>query len=78
MINFISFLNKKKAITKIEEMTKWYFPNIADFKPVTEFKTEFNVVSGGRNFFHKEFSRESCIAGWNYFINNKLVEYLNG
>ncbi len=24
-----------------------------------------------------EFKRESCIAGWNYFINNRLKEYLN-
>lgn len=23
-----------------------------------------------------EFKRESCIAGWNYFINNRLKEYL--
>ncbi|MDQ7816039.1 MAG: SRPBCC domain-containing protein [Melioribacteraceae bacterium] len=24
-----------------------------------------------------EFKRESCIGGWNYFINNRLKEYLN-
>jgi hypothetical protein len=23
-----------------------------------------------------EFKRESCIGGWNYFINNRLKEYL--
>jgi uncharacterized protein YndB with AHSA1/START domain len=24
-----------------------------------------------------EFKRESCIAGWEYFINNRLKDYLN-
>jgi uncharacterized protein YndB with AHSA1/START domain len=24
-----------------------------------------------------EFKRESCIGGWNYFINNRLKEYLS-
>jgi uncharacterized protein YndB with AHSA1/START domain len=24
-----------------------------------------------------EFKRESCIAGWNYFINNRLKDFLN-
>ena len=24
-----------------------------------------------------EFKRESCLAGWNYFIKNRLKEYLN-
>jgi hypothetical protein len=24
-----------------------------------------------------EFRRESCIGGWNYFINHRLKEYLD-
>lgn len=120
-----------KALTDINEMKKWYFENLPDFKPVKGFKTSFNVVSNGRNFLHEwevtevvpgeriaygwrfegysglsttdfyikeegervrliltvtvqedfpedieEFKRESCIGGWNYFINERLKNYL--
>jgi uncharacterized protein YndB with AHSA1/START domain len=120
-----------RSITELEEMLKWYFDNIPDFEPVVGFRTEFNVISGERNFLHKwsvtevvpnekivynwqyegyegsadvcfqifdlgskaklelkvivledfaegipEFSRESCTNGWNYFINERLKEYL--
>ena len=122
-----------KAITELDEMIRWYFDNIPDFKPVVGFRTEFNVISEERNFLHKwhitevipnrkivynwqyedyegsadvcfevsdsegraklelkvmvledfsegipEFTRESCLNGWKYFINNRLKEYLMG
>ena len=41
-----------KAITEPDQMTKWFFENIPDFKPEVGFKTQFNVQSGERNFFH--------------------------
>ena len=120
-----------KSITELDEMIQWYFDNIPDFKPVVGFRTEFNVISGERNFLHKwhvtevipkekivynwqyedyegsgdvsfklvehkdfvrlevkvivledfpddipEFKRESCIGGWEYFIKERLKEYL--
>ena len=120
------------AITELDEMVKWYFENIPDFKPKIGFTTQFNVISEGRNFLHKwkvtkilpleqivynwqyeqykgsadiefnlseienftklqikvivledfpedipEFKRESCIAGWEYFIQGRLKEFLN-
>jgi uncharacterized protein YndB with AHSA1/START domain len=119
------------ALTVIEQMRKWYFNNIPDFKPEVGFETQFNVQSDDRNFLHKwrvtkvqplkmieyrwefenypgkststfelskednltklkltitiledfpedipEFKRESCIGGWNYFINQNLRDFL--
>ncbi len=120
-----------KAITELDQMTKWFFENIPDFKPEVGFKTQFNVQSAERNFFHlweiikvdpgkkivydwryqeypgigkvtfelaekddqtvlkltneglesfpddiPEFTRESCVGGWNYFIKERLKTYL--
>jgi len=120
-----------KAITEIDLMRQWYFKNIPAFMPIVGFKTEFNVVSEGRNFLHKwkitevipeniikytwlfeeyegkglvefklstenektilrltnyvledfsddvpEFTRESCLGGWTYFINEKLKDFM--
>ena len=120
-----------QAITNVEQMCKWYFNNIPDFKPEVGFETQFNVQSGVRNFMHlwrvteviplekiayswtyedfagkafvefqltdkddktlltlksygiesfpqdiPEFKRESCQAGWDYFIKDSLKQYL--
>lgn len=119
------------AITNIDEMHKWYFENIPDFKPEEGFSTKFNVQSEDRNFMHiwkilevipqqlikynwkyedyagdsnvtfelieeddsillkltvdiledfpdeiPEFKRESCVNGWNYFLQNRLKDYI--
>jgi len=119
------------AITEHEQMIKWYFDNIPDFKAEVGFRTQFNVKSEERNFLHKwhvteiitkkkitynwqykeypgsadvefelidlgdstklqlkvivledfpndipEFKRESCIGGWNYFLRDRLKQYL--
>ena len=120
------------AITDVEEMTKWFFDNIPDFKPEAGFEVEFDVDAGERHFLHQwrviravpkelievnwsyegysgnaivsfkleklgnqtkltltntvtedftegipEFERESCIGGWQYFIQQRLKEYLD-
>ena len=120
------------AITEVDQMRRWFFENIPDFKPVPGFIVEFNVVNKGKTFPHKwritrvvpkkfieynwryggypgdayvtfelehidgstrlrlthritedfpaevpEFTRESCTAGWNYFINQNLKHYLS-
>lgn len=119
------------AITRIDQMRQWYFPNIPAFKAEVGFETRFNVQNEGRDFLHlwkvtevvpkkklvydwrfegyagdsfvvfelfeqdnstklkltchvresfpqdvPEFKRESCVAGWDYFIRKSLKEYL--
>ena len=121
-----------KAITEPDQMIKWFFENIPDFKPEVGFKTQFNVQSGERNFLHlweiidvdqgkkivydwryqeypgigkvtfelmekdgqtilklineglesfpkdiPEFTKESCVGGWTYFIKERLKTYLD-
>ena len=41
------------AITEVEHMRGWFFPNIPDFEPRVGFETEFNVKEGERNFLHQ-------------------------
>ncbi|MCZ7602054.1 MAG: SRPBCC domain-containing protein [Melioribacteraceae bacterium] len=41
-----------KAITEVDQMRKWFFTNILDFKPEIGFETQFNVSSGERDFLH--------------------------
>jgi len=51
-----------KALTNAEEMRKWFFDNIPDFKPEVGFTTEFNVVSNERNFLHVwKVSKVTCL-----------------
>lgn len=119
------------AITELEQMKQWFFPNIPAFEAVSGFQTEFLVQVDDRSFTHvwkisdvipgnmirynwsykeyegeghvtfelherqgqtllvlsneglesfpqdiPEFTRESCEAGWNYFIKKTLVEFL--
>ena len=40
------------AISNVEEMRKWFFDNVPEFKPEVGFKTQFNVKSEDRNFLH--------------------------
>lgn len=121
------------ALTEPEQMRRWYFDNIPDFRPEAGFTTEFMVDAGEREFQHQwqvteahqpnrlsyrwqyggykgaalavfelsgddrsaflrfefqieedfddsipEFRRESCVAGWQYFISESLSKYLTG
>lgn len=54
-----------EAITDLQQMKQWFFNNIPSFEPVVGFPGEI-----------PEFSRESCTAGWNFFINKSLKEYM--
>ena len=40
------------AITKLDEMKKWYFDNIPEFEAIKGFKTKFAVSSDTRTFTH--------------------------
>jgi len=41
------------AITDVEQMKKWYFPDIPDFQARTGFETGFDVDTGERTFHHR-------------------------
>ncbi|HEV8282866.1 MAG TPA: SRPBCC domain-containing protein [Chitinophagaceae bacterium] len=41
-----------KAITDINQMKQWYFPQLEDFKPQEGFETQFNVHHEGKDFLH--------------------------
>lgn len=41
-----------KAITDIDQMRQWYFPQLADFKPQSAFETQFNVHHEGKDYLH--------------------------
>ena len=63
--------NLWKAITELDQMKKWYFPNIPDFKPELGFETRFLVQNEGRNFTHiwkiKEVIPQKIIGySWNF------------
>jgi uncharacterized protein YndB with AHSA1/START domain len=40
------------AITRIDQMRRWYFENIPSFEPEAGFETRFSVQSGDRDFVH--------------------------
>ncbi len=42
-----------KAITDKDQMRRWFFEPLADFKPEVGFETEFNVNCEGQNFLHQ-------------------------
>lgn len=119
------------AITRPQQMRKWYFEQIEDFKAQEGFKTQFTIEHNNRTFTHcweitevipqkkvaytwtypeypgkaivsfdilatkngtmltltntvkedfpnniPEFTRESCLGGWQYFIQQELKMYL--
>ncbi len=60
-----------EAITDLEQMRQWYFPNIPDFRPEIGFETRFLVQNEGRNFTHiwkiKEVVPHKLIGySWNF------------
>jgi uncharacterized protein YndB with AHSA1/START domain len=40
------------AITQLDQMKKWYLPELEDFKPVVGFETQFNVHFDGKDYLH--------------------------
>ncbi len=121
------------ALTQVDEMRQWFFPNIPEYQAQVGFETQFIVDTGERSFPHiwkvleitpqqkmvqhwhyegytgrctvafelegmeertqltvtatvledfpdniPEFKRESCLAGWQYFIQENLKQYLEG
>ena len=119
------------AVTQPQQMRKWYFEQMEDFKAEEGFKTQFTIQHNNRSFTHcweiaeviphkklsyswkyneylgmaivtfdilttekgstltltntvledfpdhiPEFTRESCLGGWQYFIQQELKKYL--
>jgi uncharacterized protein YndB with AHSA1/START domain len=41
------------SITQVDQMRRWFFPNIPAFKAAAGFETSFDAESGGRTFTHQ-------------------------
>ena len=66
-----SLNNIWKAITELDQMKKWFFDNIPDFKPEVGFKTQFNVQVPSRDFMHlweivEVVSGRKIVYNWSY------------
>jgi len=60
-----------RAITDPQEMTKWFFDNIPDFRPEIGFETRFNIHHEGRDFMHcwkvtEAVAPERLVYDWSY------------
>lgn len=60
-----------KAITEVDQMTKWFFDNIPDFKAEKGFQTGFLVENEGRKFPHRWTivevkAGEKIVYDWSY------------
>jgi uncharacterized protein YndB with AHSA1/START domain len=71
-----------KAITDIDQMKQWYFPQLESFKPEEGFETEFNVHHEGRDYFHiwkisKVVPLKKLSVEWKYkgYPGNSLVSF---
>ena len=75
-----------EVITNKKIVYQWKYENIVGEGTVTfelfeeKNQTKLVLTNEGLESFPQdipEFSRESCIGGWNYFIKKRLKEYLN-
>lgn len=60
-----------KAITERDQMVRWFFDAIPDFKPVAGFATQFNIKAGERDFLHlwkitEAIPEEKIVYDWRY------------
>lgn len=60
-----------KALTDLDQMREWYFPNIPEFEAKIGFETRFLIQNEGRNFTHiwsvKEVLHQQLIGySWNF------------
>jgi|SRR5437762_620416 len=71
-----------KAITDIDQMKLWYFPQLEEFKPEAGFETQFNVHNERKDYLHiwkiKEvISSKKISVEWKYggYPGNSLVSF---
>ena len=74
------------AITEIDQMRKWYFQNIPEFKAEVGFRAQFLIESGEREFLHlwkvtEVTPKESLVHNWRYegypgdsFVTFEIIE----
>lgn len=84
--DFMHLWEVAKVIPNKMIVTKWRFEGI-EGKSLVIFeltgigtKTKLTVTNKVTQDFDDsipEFKRESCIGGWNYFINERLVQFLS-
>ncbi|WP_224482924.1 SRPBCC family protein [Robertkochia aurantiaca] len=72
-----------KALTRLEEMKQWFFPEIPDFKAEVGFSTGFMVDAGQRRFFHqwellKVEPAEEIVYRWDYqgYSGHSFVHFI--
>ena len=71
-----------KAITDIDQMKQWYFPQLEQFKPEAGFQTQFNVHHEGKDYFHiwkvkEAIPLKKISLEWKYrgYPGNSLVSF---
>ncbi len=67
----VSKENLWMAITEHDQMVKWFFEDIPEFKPEAGFTTQFNVNAGGRDFLQlwkitEAIDNEKIVYDWRY------------
>jgi uncharacterized protein YndB with AHSA1/START domain len=60
-----------RSITELNQMKKWYFENILEFKAEVGFETQFNVLSEERSFLHiwkvtEVIPNKKIVYNWTY------------
>ena len=70
------------ALTEPEQMRKWFFDNIPDFKPEVGFMVEFDVDAGERHFLHqwkvlRAVPKKLIEVNWRYegYAGNAIVSF---
>jgi len=71
-----------KAITDIDQMKQWFFPQLEQFKPENGFETRFNVHHEGKDFLHiwkikEAIPLKKISVEWKYegYPGNSLVTF---
>jgi len=71
-----------KAITDVDQMKQWYFPQLENFKAEKDFETQFNVHHEGKDYLHiwriKEVvPSKKIVVEWKYagYPGNSLVSF---
>jgi uncharacterized protein YndB with AHSA1/START domain len=71
-----------KAITDIDQMKLWYFPQLEQFKPEAGFETQFNVHHEGKDYLHiwkikEAIPLKKISVEWKYggYPGNSLVNF---
>lgn len=67
----VSIITLWDAITRVDQMTQWFFKDIPDFRAEVGFNTRFNVRTPNREFMHlwtitEVVPGQKIVYNWNY------------